>query len=83
MADGFRPFFNYEWRPHDITPHSGAFFLDEIFEKVSFDPYNFRITRLSARISEQMKNFKIRLTLLCLSGFELYSRWVPLINAQN
>ena len=31
---------------------SGAFFLDEIFEKVSFDPYNFRITRLSARKSE-------------------------------
>ena len=36
---------------------SGAFFLFEIFEKVSFDPYNFRITRLSARKSEQMKNF--------------------------
>ena len=36
---------------------SGASFLAEIFEKVSFDPYNFRITRLSARKSEQMKNF--------------------------
>ena len=36
---------------------SGAFFLAEIFDKVSFDPYNFRITRLSARKSEQMKNF--------------------------
>ena len=36
---------------------SGVFFLAEIFEKVSFDPYNFRITRLSARKSEQMKNF--------------------------
>ena len=36
---------------------SGAFFLAEIFEKVSFDPYNFRIIRLSARKSEQMKNF--------------------------
>ena len=36
---------------------SGAFFLAEIFEKVSFDPYNFRITRLSGRKSEQMKNF--------------------------
>ena len=23
-------------------------------------------------------NTKIRLTMLCLSGFELYSRWVPL-----
>ena len=23
---------------------------------------------------------KIRLTMLCLSGFELYSRWVPLFN---
>ena len=36
---------------------SEAFFLAEIFEKVSFDPYNFRITRLSARKSEAMKNF--------------------------
>ena len=36
---------------------SEAFFLAEIFEKVSFDPYNFRITRLSARKSEQMKSF--------------------------
>ena len=33
--------------------------MAEIFEKVnvSFDPYNFQITRLSARKSEQMKNF--------------------------
>ena len=23
---------------------------------------------------------KIRLTVLCLSGFELYSRWVPLLD---
>ena len=23
-------------------------------------------------------NTKIRLTMLCLSGFELYSRWLPL-----
>ena len=37
---------------------SGAFFLAEIFEKVSFDPYNFRITRLSARKSEQVKSFQ-------------------------
>ena len=35
----------------------GAFFLAENFEKVSFYPYNFRTTRLSARKSEQMKNF--------------------------
>ena len=28
--------------------------MAEIFEKVSFDPYNFRITRLSCRKSEQM-----------------------------
>ena len=35
----------------------GAFFLAKIFEKVIFDPYNFRITRLSARKSEQMTNF--------------------------
>ena len=32
-------------------------FLAEIFEKVSFDPYNLWITRLSARKSKQMKNF--------------------------
>ena len=31
--------------------------MAKIFEKVSFDPYDFRITRLSARKSEQMKNF--------------------------
>ena len=36
---------------------SGAFLLAEIFENVIFDPYNFPITRLSARKSEQMKNF--------------------------
>ena len=24
-------------------------------------------------------NTKTRLTMLCLSGFELYSRWVPLL----
>ena len=60
-------------------------------ENVSFDPSNVQITRRSARKSEQMKNFwgikiclyltfktKIRSTMLCVSGFELYSRWVPL-----
>ena len=36
---------------------SGAFFLVEIFEKVSFDPYNFRTTKLSARKFKQIKNF--------------------------
>ena len=36
---------------------SRAFFQAEIFEKVSFDPYNFPITRLLATKSEQMKNF--------------------------
>ena len=35
----------------------GSLFLAEIFEKVSFYPYDFRITRLSARKSEQIKNF--------------------------
>ena len=28
-------------------------------------------------------NTKIRLTMLCLSGFELYSRWVPLTAGQE
>ena len=37
--------------------HNISLFLTEIFEKVSFDPYNFRITRVSARKSEQMKKF--------------------------
>ena len=32
--------------------------MAEIFEKVSFDPYNFQTTRLSARKSKQMKNFQ-------------------------
>ena len=45
----------------NILPESSreaeAFFLPEIFEKVNFDPYNFRITILSARKSEQMENF--------------------------
>ena len=31
--------------------------MAEIFEKVRFDPYNFRIGRLSVRKSEQMKKF--------------------------
>ena len=30
--------------------------MAEIFEKISFDPYNFGITGLSARKFEQMKN---------------------------
>ena len=85
------PIFNGFLPQKGHVEFSGAFFLAEIFEKISFDPYNFRITSLSARKSEQMKNFgginyvyiyrlntKIRLTMLCLSGFELYSRWVPL-----
>ena len=43
--------------PKGHLEFSGAFFLVEISKKVSFDPYNVRITRLSARKSEQMKNF--------------------------
>ena len=30
-------------------------------------------------ISGYRFNTKMRLTMLCLSGFELYSRWVPLM----
>ena len=45
---------------------SGAFFLAEVFEKVSFDPYNSRITRLSARKSEPMKNFLSDKNIRCL-----------------
>ena len=42
---------------HLPLPYANILFLAEIFEKVSFDPYNFQITRLSARKSEQMKTF--------------------------
>ena len=35
----------------------GSLFSGWNFRKVSFDPYNFRMTGLSARRSEQMKNF--------------------------
>ena len=44
------------WVPLTQRQFSEAFLLAVIFEKVSFDAYNFRITRLSARKSEQMKN---------------------------
>jgi len=46
---------------------SGAIFLAEIFEEVGFDAYDVRIVTLSARKSEEMKNFwgiKICLYLL-------------------
>ena len=70
---------------------SGAFFLAEIFENVSFDPYNFgslefqlgnpnrsKIFRGQKYANIYRLNPKIHSTMLCLSGFELYSRWVPL-----
>ena len=47
------PIFNGFLRYKGHLEFSGTFFLAEIFEKVSFDPYNFRISRLSARKSEQ------------------------------
>ena len=52
------PIFNGFLPSRGHLEFSGAFFLAEISEKVSFDPYNFRITRLSARKSEKMKNFQ-------------------------
>ena len=77
------------WKGH--LEFSRALFLAEIFEKVRFDPYNFPITSFSARKSEQIKNFgginrylylplryQNTFNLLCLSGFELYYRWVLL-----
>ena len=42
---------------HDINFWGGLGKKNFFFEKVNFDPYNFRITILSARKSEQMKNF--------------------------
>ena len=50
----------------------------KVFQKVSFHPYNFRITGFSAR-QIYRGNTKIRLTLPSLSSLELYSRWVLLI----
>ena len=50
IFNGFLPFEGH-------LEFSGTFFVAEIFEEVSFDPYNFRITVSSARKSEQMKNF--------------------------
>ena len=40
--------------------------MAEIVEKVSFDPYNFRITRLSAKKSEHMKIFRRKKIFLYL-----------------
>jgi len=49
-----------DFYPKKVTWNSfrEPFFLAEIFEKVSFDPFNFRTTRLSSRKSEQMKKYK-------------------------
>ena len=57
LKPGITALFNglLPWKGH--LEFSIAFFLAENFEKVSFDAYNFRITRLSARKSKQMKNF--------------------------
>ena len=59
MINGFLPYKGH-------LEFSGVFFLAKTFEKVSFDPYNIRITRISARKSEQMKNFWGIKTCLCL-----------------
>ena len=40
---------------------SGAFFLAEMFEKVSFNPYNFRINRLSANVN--FRKISVRKTI--------------------
>ena len=56
---------------------SGVFFLAKTFEKVSFDPYNIRITRISARKSEQMKNLGGIKTCLCLP----FKNWNTFNNA--
>ena len=42
---------------HLPFPYAIILFLAEICEKVSVDPYNFQITRLSARKSEQTRTF--------------------------
>ena len=51
------PFLTYFY-PKRSPRIFGSLFLAEIFEKVSFDPYDFRNNRLLARKSEQMKIFR-------------------------
>ena len=63
------PIFNVFLRLKGHLEFSGASFLAKIFEKVSFDPYNFRITRLSARKSEQMTKICIYLPFKYLNTF--------------
>ena len=50
--------------------------------------YLLTINLIGRRFTQMIANFlvmnrkrctKIRLTMLCLSGFEPYSRWVPLV----
>ena len=53
----YLPIFNEFLPQKGHLEFSGAFFVAEILKKVSFDPYNFWITRLWAKKSEQMKNF--------------------------
>ena len=75
---------------------SGAFFLAEIFEKVRFaipiifGSLDFQLGRTIEKFLGDKKNAdicrlntKIRLTMLCLSGFKLYSRWVPLLRVRR
>ena len=48
----------------------GRRFEIQNFEKVSFDPYNFRITRLSARNSNRWKIFRGFIHNICLTMCE-------------
>ena len=57
LKNGIIAHFLTDFYPKKVVELSEAFFLAEIFEKVKFDSYNFRITRLSARKSEQIKSF--------------------------
>ena len=58
LKNGIIAPFQWIFTPKRSPRIFGSLFQAEIFEKVSFDPFNFRITRLSARKSEQMKNFQ-------------------------
>ena len=56
--------FLMDFYPKKVTlEFLGAFFLAKIFKKVRFDPYNFQITKLSARKSEQIKFLGIKICL--------------------
>ena len=79
------PIFNGFWSYKGHLEFSGAFFPAQIFENFRIFGWDFQLgNRNRWKIFRGLKyafiyrlNTKIRSTTLCLSGFELYSLWVP------